>query len=165
MKFFVCLILLLNVIFIQAQVLDSDKIRLQYPKAVSDKEICKAMISELEKSEVKETELAYLGAFQAIWANHTINPISKLSSFKKGKKNIEKAIKQNPNQVEIRFIRLSIQYNIPKMLGYYSDIATDKDFVLKKFKNIENPNLKKLIRDFFEESDLLTKDEKHFLEN
>lgn len=165
MKISVCLILLLNVIFIQAQNLDLDKIRSEYSKAVSDKKLCKSMISELEKKDVQPTELAYLGAFQAVLANHVLNPISKLSSFKKGKNNIEKAIRQNPNETEIRFIRLSIQYSIPKFLGYKSDIDTDKDFILKNFKNIENPNLKKLIRDFFEGSDLITKDEKHFLEN
>lgn len=165
MKFLCCLFLFLNVVGIKAQNSDSDRIRLQYPKAVSDKELCKSMISELEKKDVQPTELAYLGAFQAVWANHVLNPISKLSSFKKGKNNIEKAIRQNPNETEIRFIRLSIQYSIPKFLGYKSDIDTDKDFILKNFKNIENPNLKKLIRDFFEGSDLITKDEKHFLEN
>lgn len=48
--------------------------------------------------------MAYLGGLQTIWANHVFSPISKLNTFKEGKKNIEQAIKKEPENVELRFI-------------------------------------------------------------
>lgn len=142
-----------------------DKVRINYTKVVSDKELCEKMISELtELQNNSATHLAYLGGLQTIQANHVFSPISKLKTFNKGKKNIEQAIKSETENAELRFIRLSIQYNVPKFLGYSSDIDTDKNFVLKNFKNITNKDLKRLIRGFFEDSDLLAKDEQSFIQ-
>src|SRR5690606_35976199 len=87
---------------------DLDTIRQTYHVAVSDKKLCKTMIETLKSANENSVYLAYLGSFQAIWANHTINPFSKLSTFNEGKRNIEKAIKNNPDNIDIRFVRLSI---------------------------------------------------------
>src|SRR5690606_30883120 len=81
------------------------------------------------------THLAYLGALQAILAKHVFNPISKLNTFKEGKKNIEQAIKIEPDNAELRFIRLSIQKNAPSFLGYRSRINEDIEFI-KKNRNL-----------------------------
>lgn len=163
MKLFICLSLIFSMASVKSQ--DLDIIRLNYTKAVSDKQTCKEMISELEKSNLSGVQLAYLGAFQTIWANHVSNPIDKLTTFRKGKKNIEKAVSQNADEVEIRFVRLSIQNNVPAILGYKSDIDTDKNFVLEHFGTVRSKHLQKLIRDFFEDSDLLTQKEEQVFEN
>lgn len=95
-----------------------DVVRANYNKVLSDKKLCKEMISELEKTKTNSaTHLAYLGGLKAIWANHVFSPISKVNTFDEGKKNIEKAIKAEPDNVELRFIRLSIQKNAPGFLG------------------------------------------------
>lgn len=132
-----------------AQVMDLDPIRRNYPLALSNASVCKSMIYSLENNQQQDLALGYLGAYQAIWANHAWNPIEKLNTFRKGKANIEKAIAQRPDEVELRFIRLSIQKNSPKILNYYSDIPSDKNFILKKFETIENRELRKLILDLW----------------
>jgi hypothetical protein len=88
---------------------------------------------------------AYLGGLQAIWANHVNNPISKLNTFTKGKKNIELALKKDSNNVEIRYIRLSIQKNTPAFLGYQSEIKMDQQFIEKNKHKVTSPTLKKNI--------------------
>lgn len=117
-----------------ADVLDIEYVRRQYGKAVSDKELCKTMITELSRNTESPVCLAYLGAYQMIWANHTFSPVDKLNTFNTGKKNIEKAVKQSANNVEIRFVRLSVQKNCPGFLGYNENIVQDEQY-LSDYKN------------------------------
>lgn len=121
-------------------------VRANYSKVVSDKELCETMIEELaKKKNSSSTHLAYLGALQTIWANHVFNPISKLNTFKEGKKNIEQAIKKEPTNVELRFIRLSVQKNAPSFLGYKSNINEDTEFIKENHHQIGSEILRKNI--------------------
>ncbi|SEH84225.1 hypothetical protein SAMN02927937_01722 [Paenimyroides aquimaris] len=123
-----------------------DTVRANYSKVVSDKELCEKMIAELaEAKNNSATHLAYLGALLTIWANHVFNPISKLNTFKEGKKNIEQAIKKEPANVELRFIRLSVQKNAPSFLGYKSNINEDTEFIKENRHQIGSEILKKNI--------------------
>ncbi|MEN2436649.1 hypothetical protein AAH994_14625 [Weeksellaceae bacterium A-14] len=108
-----------------------------YSKAVSDKKLCKEMMQKLDHSSITSVlNFAYLGAFESIWAHHSINPVTKLSTFKAGKNKIEKAIKKEPRNAEIRYIRLSIQKKSPSFLGYKSNINEDMDFLKKNRSQI-----------------------------
>lgn len=131
--------------FFNAKGMELEKIRINYEKAASDKNVCKAMIEKLSADTVNAIHVAYLGAFQTIWAKHTINPVSKLNTFKKGKRNIEDAVKSEPDNVEIRFVRLSIQVNCPSFLGYSDKINEDKKIVQSGIKNIRSAILKKMM--------------------
>lgn len=139
-------IISLNSLF-KANATDLETIRKNYELAVDDKEICEKMINELSNNSTKNSlYLAYLGAFQTIWANHVFNPISKLKTFKRGKTNIEKAINEDPNNIEIRFIRLSVQKNCPRFLGYDDNIQEDQAFLNNNKKSILSPNLSKMVK-------------------
>ncbi len=136
-------VLLMNVSFKNS---DVNEVRTSYNKAVLDKKLCKKMIEELELSKEKSViALAYLGAYQTIWANHVFNPLSKLATFKKGKNNIELAISKEPENVEIRYIRFSVQKNAPSFLRYNSHLKEDRDFLVKNKKNINSDFLQKNI--------------------
>lgn len=133
--------LLISTIFLltSATTTSLDVVRASYNKVVSDKKMCKQMIAELEKIKNNSaTHLAYLGGLQAVLANHVFNPISKLNTFNEGKKNIEQAIKNEPNNVELRFIRLSVQRNAPSFLGYKSSINEDTEFIKKNTNQISS---------------------------
>ena len=71
--------------------------------------------------------------------------MSKLTTFKKGKKNIELAISKEPENVEIRYIRFSVQKNAPSFLGYNNNLKEDRDFLVKNKKNINSDFLQKNI--------------------
>ncbi len=136
-------VLLMNVFFKNS---DLNEVRTSYSKAVLDKKLCKKMIEELELSKEKSViDLAYLGAYQTIWANHVFNPLSKLATFRKGKNNIELAISKEPENVEMRYIRFSVQKNAPSFLRYNSHLKEDKDFLVKNKKNINSDFLQKNI--------------------
>ena len=122
-----------------------DVIRQHYLMAVTDKSICYSMVLELEKHGESDVHLAYLGAFQAIWAQHTFNPFEKLSSFHKGIKNIEKAVTHSPNNIEVIFIRYSVQKNCPRFLVYSDHLHEDEIFLQANRKNITSPTLKSMV--------------------
>ncbi|MPT36245.1 MAG: hypothetical protein E2604_14450 [Flavobacterium sp.] len=122
-----------------------DSIRVNYTKAVSDKKLCKTMLTQLQTKNGNSVYLAYRGAFKTIWASHPINPIVKLNAFNKGKKDIENAVKESPDNVEIRFIRLSIQQNCPSFLGYNNEIEQDLQFIHANKNSITSIPLKNMI--------------------
>ncbi len=124
---------------------DLEYVRQHYAKASTDKNTCEALLTALGQTEASSVHLAYLGAFQTIWAKHVLNPFRKLSTFRLGKKSIEKAVQQSPESVEIRFVRLSIQQNCPAFLGYRQHIEEDKTFIQKQLNTIRSVSLKKMV--------------------
>ena len=128
-----------------------ENVRKNYQNAVKDKESCKMMITELGKQNNNNVQLAYYGAFQAIWANHVFNPIEKLSTFNRGKKNIDNAAKLSSDNIEIIFIRYSIQKNCPRFLGYRSNLKEDRNFLIKNVSTIASMDLKKIVENIIKE--------------
>ncbi len=145
MRIFILLVLAVCSTVVCAQSMDLEKIRVNYDKAVSEKNICRTMIEELRAGTNSAIQQAYLGAFQTIWAKHVINPFSKLKTFNKGKRNIDEAVKTDPNNAEIRFVRLSVQVNCPSFLGYSSKINEDKKMVQMGIQNIKSVILRKMM--------------------
>ncbi|QAA80900.1 hypothetical protein EI546_03775 [Aequorivita sp. H23M31] len=125
--------------------MDLEFIRSNYENAVKDKELCRGMMDALTAEKDEPVYLAYLSGLQTLWANHTINPIAKWDTFKKGTTNLDRAVTMAPNNLEIRFIRLSVQKNAPRFLGYYKEIETD-EAVIEHYKDeIESLSLLRLI--------------------
>ena len=60
------------------------------------------------------------------------------------KKILFDAINKNLDSVEIRFLRYSIQYNAPKLLGYTENIEEDYDFIINNI-NRERDDVKEFI--------------------
>ena len=68
----------------------------------------------------------YKAMAEFIMCKHTYNPFSKLIYFNRGKKELDAAIKTEPENVELLFLRFATQCNAPSFLGYNSNIASDK---------------------------------------
>lgn len=99
----------------------------------------------------------YFGAALALKASFSWNPISKMSYFNKAKKTIDAAIQSEPNNIELRMIRSSIQSNVPKILGYHKNIEEDRDFILRNIENVTAKALKEYIEGYIEYSDVFSK--------
>lgn len=112
----------------------------------SNKDLCESMILQLENKNSDPIFLAYLGTYQTLWANHVINPITKLSSFNMGVRNIEKSFQLNSDDIEIRVLRYAVQKNAPRFLGYYKDQDNDRSYILKHKNNLLDQSLLKLIK-------------------
>ena len=110
------------------------KYRINLAKAPTDKEICFTMLKELQNKKDSKS-LAYLGAYQMIKANHVFSPISKLKLFRMGKNKLEQAIKDLPEDVELRYIRYAIQISVPSLLNYNDHIEQDKKWMINKLEH------------------------------
>lgn len=124
---------------------DLKHIRTNFHKAVVDKSVCQSLIVNLSKEEVSNLELAYLGALETIWAKYASNPFSKLGTFYNGKEKIETAVKKAPDNLEIRYLRLSIQKSAPGFLGYDDNIKTDELFLKNNLNKVSSEYLRKVI--------------------
>lgn len=135
-------IFLLVLPFLYSSQSGTKEARLSYELAVDSAEICKTQISKLKQS-TDPLDIGYLGAYQAIQAKHVVNPLKKLSTFKTGKSNIEKAIAIDPHNLELRLLRLSIQKNTPSILDYKTSIKSDENILYDNWINIIDNTLKK----------------------
>lgn len=84
-------------------------------------------------------QLAFEGALMMKKAGLLKGPGKKLQEFKAGKEKLETALQDDPNNTEFRFLRLMIQENAPKILGYYKDLEQDHEHLRKNFKSLSSP--------------------------
>ncbi len=63
-------------------------------------------------------------------------PAKKLAMFKQGHKKLEAAISKEPGNAEYRFLRLIVQENAPRTLGYYKSISQDSKFIKDNFRTL-----------------------------
>lgn len=69
-------------------------------------------------------------------AGYQSSPGDKLATFKEGHALLEKAIAEEPANIEYLFFRLLIQENAPRVLGYHDKIETDASAISTSFKSL-----------------------------
>lgn len=145
MRTVILLVVLAQIKVCFAQNIDLQAIRKDFNKGVKDKELCEKYHKQLEESANTAVEKGYYAAFHMFMAKHTSNPIKKMGYFKKGKNILETVIKANPKNVELRFIRLCIQFYTPRYLGYHNEVEGDKEYVMNNLYKLEDKETKDLI--------------------
>jgi len=120
------------VLFIGITLLSSDnveKVRNQFPY-INSLEACETNI-QLLQNENTAVAHAYTAAMVLMKSRFVKSPIKKYQNFKKGKNALDRLINENPSNLEFRYIRFGFQKNIPKFLGYNSNIEEDLSFIEK----------------------------------
>ncbi len=136
MKFFrICILLLLLKAFASnTQAHSIDDIRKNYQLAVYNATIAEKLSSELNKIKKPDAlTLAYIASLEAIKAKHSWNPYSKLQYMTAFENRMNDAVKIMPENLEIRFLRYTIQYNTPSFLGFSDNLVEDKMFIVDAF--------------------------------
>lgn len=82
----------------------------------------------------------YRGMAAFMMCNHVSNPLSKLNYFKEGKKWLENALQDKPEDLLLHFFRLSVQYKSPSLLGYKNKITEDKNLIFKTIAKSKTEN-------------------------
>lgn len=104
--------------------------------------------------------LGYKGAVTMIMAKHAFSPLKKLEYFNQGRAILEQALKAEPNNIELRYLRFSIQCNSPSFLGYYEEKKSDKVILLQEISRIADIELKRKITQYLLQCSELTAQEK-----
>jgi hypothetical protein len=76
----------------------------------------------------------YMGALEALKAKHTWNPYYKIKYLNNCEDTFKGAVAQDPHNIEIRFMRFSIEHNVPGFLGYTGNIITDKQEMIRQIE-------------------------------
>lgn len=77
-----------------------------------------------DKEKYPSLILAYSAGIEALKSKHAFWPFNKLSYLNESMEIFEEAVKREPNNLEIRFMRYSILYYVPGILGY-DDVETE----------------------------------------
>ncbi len=142
--------------------IDVQEARELYPLAIDDAEVADSLYKKLADINLENNPVlyGYKGAVFTLKAKHAKGIKEKKTYFKEGTVIIESAIAAFPENVELRFIRLSVQENAPKIVNYRENLESDKSFILKKYLQIKDPTIKELIKKYSKESKVFSKEEK-----
>ena len=142
--------------------LSISSVRKEYKATVLSKVKTELLYKKLQKVTKKDNKvlLAYKGAVTALIAKKQKGAKAKKEFFKQGVELLEYAVKSKPNNIEIRFIRLTVQQNAPKFLKYNKQIENDKKIIFKQLKVLKSAVLKKYITDYILQSEHFTDIEK-----
>ena len=126
---------------------DINVVRELYLSAYINEDSCNNLGEKLNSIENNKEILikGYQGCFYFIKCKFINNPIEKLIYFRKGKKLLETAIKEDPKSVELKFLRYSIQKNLPRFLSYHDNLEKDLNFVNENITSISNKEEQKFI--------------------
>ena len=141
---------------------DISQVRQQYREASTDAEKTKQLYNDLGDIS-KESDallIAYKGATTTLMAKYAKTIKEKKAFFREGVGYIEFAVEQAPNNVEIRYIRLSVKENAPRITGYKKHMDKDKVHILNHLSEVKNKESKKYIQGYVSQSDVFDANEK-----
>jgi len=79
--------------------------------------------------------IGYIGTLEALKAKHSWNPYNKIKYVALSQKTMRVAVERDPTNLEIRFMRFSIQHYTPSFLGFSKDLEEDRKAIIRQFKN------------------------------
>lgn len=137
---------------------DLEALRNSYAKANLSNANLEAFINVAEKQNGSDAVIkGYKAAAQIMEAK--IAKQNRKALVKSGATNLESIIKANPNNIELRLIRMSVQENIPKIVGYRGSLKDDKAFILNNYSK-QNTALKNYIKNFAAQSKTISAEER-----
>lgn len=114
---------------------DISELRKQMLRAINSPKVTDSLYNNLQKTNQKvPLVMAYFGALEALKAKDSWNPYNKIKFLNLSNKTVLQAINASPNDMEIRFVRFSIQTNLPHFLGLNKDLDSDKNQILHQLK-------------------------------
>ncbi|PPL03743.1 hypothetical protein [Parapedobacter indicus] len=131
---------------------DLESIRLLYKDATKSKEQAEAFYEPVK--EVTQADqpvlVAYKGAGLMLLARYE-KLANRGPSVKEAAQWIEQAVSADPENAEIRLIRLSVQEHLPRFLKYNQHIDEDRQFIQQALPSLKDESLTAMINGYFEE--------------
>ncbi|MFD2284622.1 hypothetical protein GJU39_02945 [Pedobacter petrophilus] len=133
-------------------------------KAVENSKLTESLLVKLNKLPNKTAlTTAYIGTLEALKAKHAWNPYSKIKYVKVSMQTMQSAINMDKENMEIRFMRFSIQHYTPSFLGFSKDLTADRKEIVKHYQNgnfgVADQTLVKNVARFMVDSNRCTPEE------
>lgn len=140
MKFLSLLIICIVPFLGEAQTLT--EVRKSFHEAVLDPKQSEIFYDFLKDTPLATPTLkAYKAASEAMLARAVWNPFTKLSQVMKYDHLMEAAVEEEAENVEIRFLRLAIEYNLPRFLGMSKHLDEDLETITSNLTAVPSMNL------------------------
>ena len=108
--------------------------RKKYFEAIGNERKIERLLKQLQDIEnLSALLLAYRAACESMMAQFSWNPYTKLAQVNKSFDFFAKAIKEDSQNAEIRFLRFSVQHNVPDFLRKNREFEEDKDILVENF--------------------------------
>ncbi|HEX5026081.1 MAG TPA: hypothetical protein VFV68_12455 [Agriterribacter sp.] len=88
---------------------------------------------------------AFEGALRMKKAGLLKGPFNKLKEFKAGREKLEDMITAQPHNAEFRFLRLMVQEQAPKILGYNNELEEDHKYLIDHFSTMPQAAQKAIV--------------------
>ena len=122
--------------------------------AFKDEDLCDRLQERLRKEDLQRPVLkGYMATLTMAKSVHLVNPFAKFAPFNEGKAMLEEAIATEPASVELRFLRLTIQANVPGFMDYDEALAEDRAFIEAHLGEVPNITFRNRIIDFIARAD------------
>ncbi len=139
-------LLYIGVIFSANQIALSDARKLYFDVASKKKSVSE--LSEATQNHTDQILLGYYAASLCLSADEATGAIAKLNLFNRGKSLLEKQLQLNPDSIDLRFLRLTIQESAPSFLGYHHNISEDRFFIISKLSKEKDIWFKQKISEY-----------------
>ena len=122
-------------------------------EAASNKNTCEALVNHLSKYQGPDPVVyGYKAATQALMADHAWSPYYKIKYVRNAAQLFAEVIKKSPNVAEVRFLRYSMEYYIPRYLNMSGHLQEDRSVILKSLfrypQSDLDPEIFQRIKDF-----------------
>lgn len=129
-----------------------EECRKWYDSGISDEGFATKLEKETAKWSQKSTvQSAYWAASKTLLAKHAWNPATKLSLLDEAETKMNSCIQQNPESLEMRYLRFSYERNLPAFLQGGNHMKEDAEkmiFLFRQGKQMDFPSsLRKKMRD------------------
>lgn len=153
------------VIFFSFSILfqSTTSIRASFEQADKSADTAEAFYNESLKLPEGNLANAYRGAALITKGKFAKGLKNKKQDIVQGAALLDKAVANKPNDLEIRLIRLIIQENLPKIVGYKSNLKEDREMIVNNYASQSN-ELRKWIANYAKQSTVFTTEDKSKLQ-
>lgn len=110
-------------------------IRQQLTQALNSSKLTDSLYTKLSNERnPSPVTIGYTGALEALKARYAWDPYSKLKYLSRSEKTFAKAVTAEPHNIEIRFMRFSVEHNVPGFLGYNKHLLADREEIIELIK-------------------------------
>jgi hypothetical protein len=139
-------------------------VRAKYELGIKDEHKAKLLLNTIENAKIQSaTLLAYRGAAKALIAKHSINPYTKLNYIRASMNDFAEAVELDSKNVEIRYLRFSVQHHLPSFLNLSFEMQEDIKHISDNVHSCSSlksdKDLKKTIISFMIKSERLRDEE------
>lgn len=166
MKTIVIFILaLFSIVIVSGQGMTLEEARKVYSESMKDNATCEAAYTKISQVDNYNNSLlmGYKAAITIAMSKYLKTTKEKIAYFNRGKLLLESTITKDDNNVELKFIRYSIQSNCPAALKYAKNKVKDRAYIIENLANVKNPSIRTNIKGYFLQSKDISAEEKQKL--